>query len=309
MSTVLIDAGNAVLESASREGQNEGASLRSSTALVTQLAFSGGTGSGCIAEMLLRGDLSIPNNLVVIRADPGMENSKTNDYCSEMADRFRAANIPYIEVQKNLLEGLLNLKASGATRFDLPPLWTRNRETGKKGRLLQLCTSYAKIVPMDRALRKWMHENLGISSTSTRIGTKIVCKWIGFSADEWSRIKEPRVKYAYFAYPLIDKNMTKEDIRRYYSKIGRPIPPRSVCNACFANDVQYFKQMHDERPDEFWKQAVAVDEAIRDLKQVGVRDECFVSSTLLPLRQLAANNFRTLDQKVVSQCHSGYCFV
>ena len=280
--------------------------------IVTQLSFSAGTGSGCLAEMVLRGDLERPKNFVVIRANPGMENGDTNKYCATVSARFAAAGIPYIEVKRDLLRGLLDLKSSGATRFDLPPFWTRNRITGKKGRLLQLCTHWAKIAPMDRALRIWMDENLGISRVSRNIGKNIVCKWIGFSQDEWMRIKEAKQEYVYFDYPLIDRKMTKADIAGYYLKHGVPLPPRSVCNACYANDVAHFKKMHDERPDEFWGEAVAVDEACRDLRCVGATDECFVSSTLIPLRDLAGMGFvlpGAVVEEADSKCHSGHCFV
>ena len=280
--------------------------------LCTQLSFSGGTGSGCILEMVLRGDLEKPKNLVVIRADPGMENHETNKYCAAMANRCLLANIPYIEVRRNLLEGLLKLKASGKTRFDLPPFWTRDRVTGKRGRLKQRCTKWAKIAPMDAALRDWMHANLGISRVSRRLGVDTVCKWIGFSKDEWMRIKEAKQVYQFMEYPLIDRGMTKQDIAAYYLRNGLKLPPRSVCNACYANSVGYFKKMHDERPKEFWGEAVAVDEACRDLQCVGVLDECFVSSTLLPLRTLAHLGF-VLPKAVVEEadqmCHSGHCFV
>lgn len=73
-----------------------------------------------------------------------------------------------------------------------------------------------------------------------------------------------------------------------------------------------FKKMHDERPDEFWNQAVAVDDAIRDLFCVGVKDECFVSSTLIPLRTLAELDFILPDsarEEADQRCHSGHCFV
>lgn len=280
--------------------------------ICTQLSFSGGTGSGCIVEMVLRGDIEKPKNFIVIRANPGMENRETNDYCIDVANRLKIAGIPYIEVKRNLLRGLLDLKKSGATRFDLPPFWTRNPKTGKRGRLLQRCTKWAKIEPMDKALREWMQDNLGISKLSKHIGKKVVCKWIGFSQDEWMRIKEPRQKYVYFDYPLIDRKMTKADIISYYLKNNLRLPPRSVCNACFANDIAYFKKMHDERPDEFWNEAVAVDEACRDLSCVGVSAECFVSSSLIPLRKLAEINFvlpKEVSEESDERCHSGYCFV
>lgn len=280
--------------------------------LCTQLSFSAGTGSGALAEMILRGDLERPKNFLVIRANPGMENSETNTYCASMVVRFKSAGIPFIEVKCDLLRGLLDLKKSCSTRFDLPPFWTRNRETGKKGRLLQRCTKWAKIAPMDRALRSWMHENLGISRVSRRIGENTVCKWIGFSQDEWMRIKEAPQKYVYFDYPLIEKRMTKADIAGYYLKHGLKLPPRSVCNACYANDIAHFKKMHAERPDEFWGEAVAVDEVIRDLRCVGVTDECFVSSALIPLRELAQRGFilpSAIAEEADEKCHSGHCFV
>lgn len=126
------------------------------------------------------------------------------------------------------------------------------------------------------------------------------------------RIKEDGHKYIYYDYPLIDRHFKKADIAAYFKINGLQLPPRSVCNACYANDVAHFKKMCDERPDEFWGEAVLVDDAIRDLTQIGIRDECFVSSTLIPLRTLAEFNF-VLPPKVIEEsdqlCHSGHCFV
>lgn len=278
---------------------------------VTGLSFSGGTGSGCLLEMVLRGDLPRPDPFIVLNANPGMENHLTYRYVNAMEDRCKAAGIPFLRVARNLYAELLALKGNGSNRFDTPPFWTKNRVTGKKGRLLQKCTGAYKIAPMDRAMRQWLYENLGVSRKTKRLGTDTVCKWIGFSQDEWTRIKEEKRKYLCHEYPLIDRRMTKLDIAAYYLKNGIALPPRSVCNACFANDVGTFKEMHDNRPED-WAQAMAVDEAIRDLTQIGIVDECYVSSTLLPLRELAARGFK-LDAKVVEQdsesCHSGHCFV
>ena len=278
---------------------------------LTVLSFSGGTGSGAIIEMVLRGDLPRPEPFIVVNADPGMENIQTYTYVDDVEVRCNAAAIPFIRVKRNLYKELLALKASGATRFDTPPLWTKNRKTGKKGRLLQKCTGAFKIAPMDRAVRAWMAEHLGISRKTKRLGQNIVRKWIGFSQDEWMRIKEAKQNYIYFEYPLIDRKMTKAGIAGYFLSIGRPLPARSVCNACFANDVATFREMHDNRPADF-EQACLIDDEIRDLSCIGVQDECYVSSTLIPLRQLALQGFE-LDAKVIEQdaetCHSGHCFV
>jgi len=275
------------------------------------LSFSGGTGSTCLAELILSGALSY-EPLVVLNANPGMEDHRTYTIVENYRKRFQAAGTPFVTVRRNLYQEILELKAKRLKRFDLPPYWTRNRETGQRGRLKQGCTQVYKIAEMDRALRVLLEEHFGVSRYSRRIGDGFVGKLIGFSHDEWHRIKEARQKYVQFHYPLVETlKWDRAAITRYFLKNNIPIPPRSVCNACYANDVAHFKAMHAERPAD-WAQAVAVDNEIRDLTCLGIRDECFVSSTLLPLEELARRNFE-LSPEVVEQdaeaCHSGHCFV
>ncbi len=280
--------------------------------ICTQLSYSAGTGSHALLSMVLRGELERPKNFVVIRAYPGMENGSSNALARQAETDCKAVGIPFIQTGRNLLQSILALKRSKRTRFDTPSFWTRNRETGKRGRLKQKCTRWAKIAPMDSAMRRWMHANLGVSLSSKRIGEGICEKWIGFSYDEWHRIKEDKRKYITIRYPLIDLKLTKVGLAGWYLARGIPMPARSVCNACFANDVATLKEMHDNRPDEFWNEAVLVDEEIRDLTCIGIRDECFVSSTLIPLRELAAMNFilpAAVREEADEKCHSGHCFI
>ena len=277
---------------------------------VTCLSFSGGKGSSALLWLVLRGDIPMPPNFIVINADPGMEDSRTYAYVDMMEAECRKAGIPFIRTKRNLYQEMLDLKKSGSTRFDTPPLWTRNRETGKRGRLMQKCTLAYKIAPMDRALRQWMQENIGVSAKTKNMGRDAVCKWIGFSANEWHRIKEAKQEYQYMEYPLITHGYTDAKIAGYFMQHGLPLPPRSVCNACFANDVAHFKDMHDNRPSD-WEQAVAFDDEVRDLTCIGVKDECYVSSTLIPLRVLAETGFPQDADKNREDimCHSGHCFV
>ena len=94
---------------------------------------------------------------------------------------------------------------------------------------------------------------------------------------------------------------------KFFEENSLPIPPRSVCNACFANNIEYLREMHQERPED-WKQAVAVDKAVRDWKQIGVKDEVFVSKSLLSLEELAAQNFGVDEGEYDEWCQTGYCF-
>lgn len=277
---------------------------------VTALAFSAGTGSAAVLWMVLRGELERPKNFIVLNADPGMENRDTYTYVAMMERECQAAEIPFLRVKRDLYAELMALKSSGATRFDTPPFWTRNRETGKKGRLMQKCTKTFKIAEMDRALRLWMEDNLGVPRNNQRLGSDAVSRWIGFTADEWHRVKEDRKDFEFCAYPLIEMGIHRNDLPKWYADRSIPMPPRSVCNACFANDVEQFREMANERPEDF-EQACRVDDEIRDLTCIGVEDECFVSSTLIPLRTLAATNFTiSAEEKAEDnqRCHSGYCF-
>ncbi len=61
--------------------------------ICTQLSFSAGTGSGVLAEMILRGELDRPKNFVMIRAFPGMENSQSNAYARDIEARCLTAGI------------------------------------------------------------------------------------------------------------------------------------------------------------------------------------------------------------------------
>lgn len=277
---------------------------------LTRLSFSAGTGSSAILWMVLRGEIQRPLNFIVVNADPGMENRQSYAYVDMMERECTKAGIPFLRVKRDLYGEILALKASGATRFDNPPFWTLNRETGEVGRLMQKCTKTYKIAEMDRAVRVWMSENIGVPMNNQRLGSDAVRTWIGFTADELDRVKEDRKEFEYCEYPLVELGMTRDVLPDYYRTAGLPMPPRSVCNACFANDVSMFKDMASSRPDDF-EQACKVDDEIRDLSCIGIRDECYVSSVCIPLRVLAANSFNLTDsqkEQDAIRCHSGHCF-
>lgn len=277
---------------------------------LTRLSFSGGTGSSAILWMVLRGEIQRPFNFLVTNADPGMEGRLAYEYVAIMEEECAKAGIPFLRVKRDLYREILELKASGATRFDNPPFWTLNRETGEIGRLMQKCTKTYKIAEMDRAVRSWMSENIGVPMNNQRLGSDAVRTLIGFTADEIDRVKEDRKEFEYCEYPLVELGLTREKLPGYYLSRKLPMPPRSVCRACFANDVPFFRAMHDNEPADF-EQACKVDDEIRDLSCIGITDECYVSSVCIPLRTLAANGFNlTASQREQDavRCHSGHCF-
>ena len=278
------------------------------TPALTVLNFSGGQQSSAILWMILRGELVPPKPFIVLNADPGMENSETYQYVKRMQRLCEDAKILFVTVPgPNLYLDLLQAKSLGKTRLDFPPYWTKDKETGKRGRLRQKCTSAYKIAPMDRELRRELRRLYGISLIG-RMPSKIkVVKYIGFSVDEQHRVSESKQDYIKFEYPLIDLGMTKADVIAYFERIGEKSPARSVCNACFANSVSHFREMKKDRPQDF-AQAVAIDLEVRDLSQFGVRETVFVCSACIPLAELDAAENSGLEEEEYS-CDSGYCFV
>lgn len=275
--------------------------------LVTYLAYSAGMQSHYLLEVRLRGDVPIEPNFIVLNADPGMENVESYIFVEKTRKRCAERGIPFITAPgPNLFkDGTENRPR----RWDNPPFWTKNRKTGKIGKLKQCCTIHYKIRPMRRALRCYLFDKFGFGLKTSKLPP--VNALIGFAADEHGRVK-PRnkkdPKYVTLRYPLIEAGIDRPKVDGYYLKNGIPKPPRSVCNACFANGLAYYRDMADNRPDDF-EAACKFDEMNRDMTRYGVEDECFVSSTCIPLRTLEEMDFDIGEKTAEHRCNSGVCFL
>jgi hypothetical protein len=259
--------------------------------------------------MVLRGEIEKPFRFLVLNADPGMEDSRTEDTVGTKRERCAAMGIDIITAQgPDLYHDLVNSRFDGSTRIDNPPYWTRDAN-GKRGKLKQKCTNYYKIAPMDRALRHYMSRKHGVKWNTTHLRPGLVEKWIGFAHDEWHRCSESDVGYIRFRFPLIERKMDKAQCVGWYLKRGLKVPVRSVCNACFANGLNHFREMHAHRPAD-WAQAVAVDNALETWKGRITEEEVFVSASLVRLRDLPAMNFGAEDEDMAEHhCNSGVCFL
>lgn len=279
--------------------------------VLTSLSYSGGEQSHGLLEMVLRGHIERPKNFVVIVADPGMEDERSYEIVKASRARCAEQGIPFVTAEGgNLYQDLITLSTSGKTRLDNPPYWVK-KPNGKIGRLKQKCTGAYKIAPMNRARRLLMHQLCGISLVSKRLPRVDV--WVGFAADEAGRVTDKKTakgpKYLNLCYPLIEMGITKAKMVGYYLTHNIPRPPRSVCAACFSNGLAYFQDMYLNRPSA-WDKAVGVDESVRDLSQIGIEGQVFVSSTCIPLKDLPALNFRqTADDYREHSCNSGACFI
>lgn len=277
--------------------------------LLTVLSFSGGKQSSALLWMVLRGELVPPSQLLVLNADPGMEDSRSYEYVAMMKEKCAEAGVEFITAPgPDLWEDLV--MADKSRRIDNPPYFVTNPE-GKTGKLRQACTQKYKIAPMDKVVRQVLLRDFGIKLKASP-PPKSVLKWIGFHAGEWHRMSGSNAKYSYHGYPLIDMKMEDSHVAGYYLKNNLPKPARSVCNACFANSIPYMRDMHANRQHDWWK-AVAVDDAVRNGFR-GVDGEVFVNRFRTPLRDLPALNFMPPgydpEKEKEESCNfGGHCFI
>lgn len=279
--------------------------------ILTSLSYSAGEQSHGLIEMVLRGHIERPHNFVVLNADPGMEDERSYEFVKLSKRRCAEAGIPFVTADgPNLYSDLILTPYVGESRLDNPPYWVK-KPNGKIGRLRQKCTGAYKIAPMSRARRLLLKQLCGVSLKTKRISRVDV--WVGFAADEANRVTAKKTakgpKYLHLRYPLIERGITKARMAGYYLDHNIPKPPRSVCAACFANGLAYLQDMYLNRPGD-WEKAVAVDEAVRDLRHIGIKWPVFVSSTCIPLKDLPALGFKQQDADYREhRCNSGVCFV
>lgn len=277
--------------------------------LLSVFNFSGGKQSSCLLWMLLKGDYVPKGRPLVVNADPGMEDERTYRYVADMKRRCDDAGIEFITAPgPNLYEDLINTTKD--RRMDPPGYFVTNSE-GKTGKLRQCCTQAYKIVPMNRVVREVLERDFGIGKRSSP-PENCVELIIGFHAGEWHRCSETGKKFSKFTYPLIEMGMDDSKVAGYFLKHKLPIPPRSVCSGCFANDIHYFRKMYEERPND-WAKAVAVDEHIRNNLK-GVDGDVFVLRQRVPLKSLPETEWSNTGVDIPSErdelCNQGgHCFI
>lgn len=141
---------------------------------------------------------------------------------------------------------------------DVMPFWTRDKRTGKVGKTsTKACTIEFKINQVMREFRK--QEGIKrIDAFKYKLHM-----YIGFSVDEFQRSKPSFFSHTENRFPLIEMNLTRDDCINYVEKeIGfRPIS--SVCNMCYANDIDRLYSVFQQDP-EGWKKLLILDEAMRN---------------------------------------------
>lgn len=177
------------------------------------VAWGRGIQSTTLAVLAALGHL--PPVDAVIAADTQWERAATYEVGEFYTRWLRARGVAVYHVTGG------SVKVDGAEEHVHIPFWTN---TG--GPLQRQCTRHFKIDVVKRAVRDIF--NLPYIPQVTSIEMQI-----GFSLDEWSRIKGSRVKFIKNTFPLTyQARMTRADCVAYLQEQGLPVPVKSACIGC-----------------------------------------------------------------------------
>lgn len=148
---------------------------------------------------------------------------------------------------------------------------------GTKGIMGRSCTAEFKILP----LRRKQRELAGVKRREKEVR---VITWIGISLDEVHRMKPSRDKWCENRWPLIEKEMTRHDCKRWMESHGFPMPPRSACIYCPFHSDNEWRRLRDEEPAEF-AAAVKFERDLQEVKRVtyNMNGVPFLHASLKPL--------------------------
>ena len=217
----------------------------------------GGVDSVGVAVLIYQGELPKPD--YAIMTDNGYEASYTWDYVNQ------TLKPKMLEVGVNLhiikSSDYVNMNIVVNNRVVLPAYSSQN---GKVVRFNTQCSGPWKLIPVKR----WLREQ----------GVKRCVNWVGISADEGRRVKDSRLKWITYKYPLAERNLSRRDCKRLITKAGWPVPLRSSCIICPQKTDNQWLDLRDDYPDD-WDRAVEIE---RDIHKT--HPYIFLHRSLLPLQ-------------------------
>ncbi len=219
----------------------------------------------------------------------------------------------HVVTRGNLAEDGLEIKVSGKSgkryQKNLIPLFIKNPD-GSKGILHRKCTAEYKVREIVKETRRLVTPE-AVRAWRKNRSAPIVNTWIGISKDEASRMKPSTEPWINNRWPLIEKEMTRQDCLLWMKANGYPQPPRSACTFCpYHNDTEW-RRLRDKEPEDFAKavewerlaqKANAQDQAARGVP--------YLHASLVPLDQV---DFSTAEDRgqlnlFINECE-GMCGV
>lgn len=224
------------------------------------LSWGAGVQSTALAEMSISGDYDLPRLNAIIHSNTQWERTATYQTVKFYSTRWREMGAMAHQANKKSVTIEIvtagDIRELGATKHIHMPFWTENG-----GPLRRECSFMFKITPIKRAARRLagFHETRPPHPRKASIE-----QWVGFSWDEWYRVKRHKRTPQYIAmrWPLVELKLTRRDCEDYLTAKGLPVPIKSSCIGCPYRRASEWLEMKERNPDEF-AQAVAFDDANR----------------------------------------------
>lgn len=261
------------------------------------LSLGAGRQSTALYLLCVDGALGSDSPSVAIFADTGDEPAATYEHLSRLeADFGHVLPIRRVGLGYSLREAAM-AAIGGRKRWPAIPLHVRNRG-GEHAMLRRQCTRGFKVEPIEKEIRR----QLGVRKGHRVPKGTVVESWQGISRDEASRMRDNPRPYIKNRYPLVfERPMTAAECAAYNESRGYPAP-KSACVFCPYTDDRRWRDMKDNRPEEF-ASAVAFDTAVRrGLK--GVTQEAYLHRSLLPLAEV---DFSTAEERGQTNLFENEC--
>jgi hypothetical protein len=134
----------------------------------------------------------------------------------------------------------------------------------------------------------------------------VVESWLGYTIDEFERMKPSRHKWQQFRYPLIEKRMYRSDCAFWYTSRGLSVPLSSACRKCplISNSRQL--EMKEHSPID-WKNRLRFDNDLRNGNlriAATAKGPLYLHSARIPLQDV---KLESENQTSMFDCQYGVC--
>ena len=240
---------------------------------VRVLSFGAGVQSSALLLMCDRGDIE-PVDFAVF-ADPGAEPEEVYRWLEHLRQHIKTPI--YIAQKTNIHTDVVGHWAGTIRRCGQPPLFARDHRD-KVGMIRRHCTKEYKIEVVDRSIRNALRYR-----PRQRMRHHIDLL-MGISYDEMGRMRIASQKWKTNHYPLVDREITRQQCIEYVQNLGIGTPPRSACYFCPYKTNEEWRRLRDESPAD-WQKAVEFDEAIRTSSSPKLTSRFYVHRSAVPLAQ------------------------
>lgn len=267
------------------------------------LSLGAGAQSTVLALMAEKGWEGLEKPDLAIFADTQWEPRAVYDHLKWLKNQlsYEVVTVTVGDIKANMLHGV---NPDGDKFLDVPVFLVN--PDGTKSVAARQCTTHYKIIPIHREIRKRLKVPAG-----KRVPKDVqVEMWLGISADESIRMKPSRDEWIDNRYPLIEMNMTRAGIYKWFEGRypGRRLP-RSACVGCPYHDDMEWKWLKENEPKSF-KDAVNVDMSLRSVPAArgSLRGEAYLHKSRVPLGEVDFSQTRDYDDYMATECE-GLCGV